>query len=71
MEIEKFVSDPNGTVLFEELLDAERRGEIWREFRFNVFLPASEFTEEPKLQNEKILVQGVTDCIYKDKEAEA
>lgn len=67
-QIEKFVSDPNGTGLFEELLDAEQRGEIWREFRFNVFLPASEFTEEPKLQNEKILVQGVTDCIYKDKD---
>lgn len=54
--------------LFGELVDAEARNEIWREFRFNIFLPASEFTKEPKLQNEKILVQGVTDCIYKDKD---
>ncbi len=64
-QIEKFISDPNGTGLFKELLDAEQRGELWREFRFNVFLPASEFTKEPMLQNERILVQGVTDCIYK------
>jgi len=47
--------------LFKELKSA-----LWikREFRFNVLLPASEFSSDAELQNEKVLVQGVTDCIY-------
>ncbi len=44
--------------------------QIWREQRFNLFLPASEFTEDPKkaalLANETITVQGVIDLFFED-----
>lgn len=43
---------------------------IWREIRFNIKLPASQFTGEADkiilLQKEKILVQGVIDCLFID-----
>ena len=39
---------------------------VMREFRFNVMLDAKEFSSDPNLQNEKVLVQGVTDCIYEN-----
>ena len=59
-EIEKFTR----STLFSEMLSAKK---IYRELRFNVRLPASEFTadEEKKLayKDREILVQGVIDCI--------
>lgn len=53
--------------LFSELLSAKR---IIREFRFNVMISADEFTEDERLKNEKVLVQGVTDCIYENEAGE-
>ena len=42
--------------------------EIYREKRFNVNLPASDFTEDNKdiMKDEQVLVQGVIDCFYYD-----
>ena len=54
-----------GSELFKALSDAKQ---VIREFRFNVMLPAKELTDEPKLENERVLVQGVTDCIYETKD---
>ena len=55
--------------LFFEMLSAK---ELYREFRFSVKLPASLFTanDERKalLADETILLQGVIDCIIKDKD---
>ena len=43
---------------------------IYREFRFNVKLPACDFTTDAELkrlyENENVLVQGVIDCLYVD-----
>ncbi len=65
-EIEKFTESP----LFCEMKDAGER--IMREFRFNTYLPARIFTQSKEkkqaLQDEKILVQGVIDCIIADAE---
>ncbi len=59
-EIEKF----RKSRLFAEMKGAKR---IFREFRFNVFLPARDFAEEEKnkelYKDSEILVQGVIDCI--------
>lgn len=45
-------------------------GWVKREMRFNVRLPAVEFTSDPDkkalLQDEKVLVQGVIDLLYRD-----
>ena len=50
--------------LFKEIRGAEK---IYRELRFNARLPASDFTEDEEkrlaLADEKILLQGVIDCI--------
>ena len=55
--------------LFSEILLSPR---VWRERRFNVLLPASEFTNDPAgkagLENEKVLVQGVVDCVYESQD---
>lgn len=55
--------------LFRNILGAS---EIYRELRFNLFLPAAYFTgnEEKKrfYSDKKVLVQGVIDCIYRDSE---
>ncbi len=44
--------------------------EVFREKRFMLAFPADEFTEnaelKSKLENEKLLVQGVIDCLYRD-----
>ena len=46
---------------------------VRREFRFNVRLPAAEFTADPDLRAKfseagtKVTVQGVFDCVFKDK----
>ena len=55
--------------LCREMLDAKK---LYREFRFSAMLPASHFTENAEkrelLKKEKILVQGVIDCIIEDAE---
>lgn len=54
-----------GSRMFSELREAKR---VWRELRFNVLLPASDFTENSErkllLSGEKLLVQGIIDCLY-------
>jgi ATP-dependent helicase/nuclease subunit A len=59
-ELRRFVSSP----LFEEMKLAKK---LYRELRFNVKLPAKEFTrnEDKKqlLKDSEVLVQGVIDCI--------
>ena len=55
--------------LFDELCRAE---EIYREQRFNIFLPASKFTEDEEFRaaigNEQVLVQGVIDVFFIDRD---
>ncbi len=53
--------------LLSEILKAKR---VYREFRFNVMLDASEFTKNELLFDERVLVQGVTDCIYESCDGE-
>ena len=55
------------SALLDELLRAK---DIKREFRFNVMLDASEFTDDTSLKGEKILVQGVIDCLYENDKGE-
>ena len=59
-EIESFIASP----LFTEMKNAKK---IHRELRFNVKFPAEMFTADEELKiavkNEKLLVQGVIDCI--------
>lgn len=54
--------------------DMRSAAKLYREFRFNVKLPASDFTtdnEQKRLyENEQILVQGVIDCLYEDNTGE-
>ena len=54
--IEKFIKSR----LLKQILSAK---EVHREFRFNILLDANDFTSKKDLDNEKILVQGVMDCI--------
>ena len=54
-----------------ELIDRIRGAKnVWRELRFNIRLPAESFTREPDravaVSGEKILVQGVIDCIIEN-----
>ena len=53
--------------LFSELINAK---EVIREFRFNVMIDADGLTNDSELKNEKVLVQGVTDCIYENQDGE-
>ncbi len=59
--IRAFLSSP----LYAEMKKAR---ELKRETRFNVRLPAGEFTSDPEkakaLENETVLVQGVIDCYF-------
>lgn len=60
-----------GSELYTDMKNAK---EIFREKRFNVKLNAALFTQDtdkqPLLQNEHILVQGVIDCFYINKDDE-
>ena len=47
--------------LFEEILKSKR---VIREFRFNVLIEAENLTSYDDLKKEKVLLQGVTDCIF-------
>ena len=53
--------------LYREMREAKK---LYREFRFSAMLPAKIFTESTEkrelLSDEKILVQGVIDCIIED-----
>ncbi|MBQ7343492.1 MAG: UvrD-helicase domain-containing protein [Clostridia bacterium] len=57
--------------LISDMLAAKK---LYREFRFNVKLPAEDFTtdeEQKKLfQGEHVLVQGVIDCLFEDAEGD-
>jgi ATP-dependent helicase/nuclease subunit A len=59
-EIDSFIKTP----LFAEINSAKR---LYRELRFNLNLPASEFTADKEkaklLSDRKLLVQGVIDCV--------
>ena len=59
--IKKFIHSP----LFSDLKEARR---VERELRYNVLLPASLLTERMDLEGESVLVQGVVDCLYEDKD---
>ena len=59
--IENFVKSD----LFKEILNSKQ---IWREFRFNIYLDASKFSSDEALKNEKVLVQGATDCLFENKD---
>ena len=52
--------------------DIRQAKQVWREVRFNIKYPASDFTENEEtaagLKDEYILVQGVVDCFYTDSE---
>ena len=57
--------------LIRDMLQAKN---LYREFRFNVKLPADDFTTEDELKSlykkEHVLVQGVIDCLYEDADGE-
>lgn len=57
--------------LFAEIKAADK---VWREQRFHIFLPASEFTEQEEraelLKDETIAVQGVIDLFFRDANGE-
>ena len=61
--IERFMKSE----LFFEILGSSQ---VWRERRFNVLLPAERFATDPRDKNalkyEKMLVQGVVDCVFTD-----
>ncbi len=58
------------TFLKSELFsDMKKSTSLQREYRFNIKLPASDFTNDPslkeKIKDDHIFVQGVIDCYYK------
>ena len=57
--------------LIGKMLSAKK---LYREFRFNVKLPADDFTTDEELKelysHEHVLVQGVIDCLYEDEDGE-
>ena len=65
--LDKYLEKFAKSQLLADILSANR---VIREFRFNVMLDASDFTEDSELAKEKVLVQGVTDCIYETKDGE-
>jgi ATP-dependent helicase/nuclease subunit A len=64
-ELEKFFQSK----LLDDLTEAQK---IYREQRFNIFLPAGLFTEDSAyrsaIEDEKILVQGVIDLFFIDRD---
>lgn len=66
-EVDAFLCSP----LFGEMRAASK---LYREQRFNLRLPAADFAEDDALRrelaNEQILVQGVIDCFWYDKDGE-
>lgn len=80
LEDEQFINRSNAELIDREALavffgselyrEMKRAKQIWREKRFNVKMPACDFTSNSefadKLKNEEILVQGVIDCFFID-----
>ncbi|MBQ6613849.1 MAG: UvrD-helicase domain-containing protein, partial [Clostridia bacterium] len=66
-EVKAFIASP----LFEKMHSAAK---IYREQRFNLHLPASEFASDEELKaelsGEEVLVQGVIDCFFFDEDGE-
>ncbi len=66
-EISKFVA----THFYKTILKANK---LYREFRFNVFLPATDFTDNYNLKEilyqDELLVQGVIDLCFTDENGE-
>ncbi len=64
-EVEKFFASE----LYRRI---EAADEVWRERRFNVRLPAEEFTENEAdrelYRGEELLVQGVIDCFFRERD---
>lgn len=59
--------------IYGSMLDTMEKGRLFcREYRFNVSLPALEFTLDPEtaraLEGEKLLVQGVVDCFFENED---
>ncbi len=58
-----------GFLSSEVFSEMKLASDIQREYRFNIKLPASEFTNDPQLKenlrHDHIFVQGVIDCYYK------
>ncbi len=59
--------------LYRRMKDARDSGRIFRrEYRFNTELDAADFTDDPErkkaLENESLLVQGVIDCFFEEKD---
>ncbi|MBR3680780.1 MAG: UvrD-helicase domain-containing protein [Clostridia bacterium] len=69
-EVEAFRS----SALIDKMIEAEAAGKLYREFRFNLLFPAEMFVSDGEARElyrgEKILVQGVIDCLYVDGEGE-
>ena len=61
-DIEAFIYKPDSII--NDFIKA--KDNIIREFRFNLMLPANEFFENDKITTEKVLVQGVVDCLYQN-----
>lgn len=62
-----------GSELYRRMKDARDGGRLFlREYRFNVELDAADFTDDPQrkkaLENESLLVQGVIDCVFEEKD---
>ena len=66
-EADRFASSK----LIRDIMNAKS---VYREFRFNVKLPAEQFTMDKTLKElyrgESVLVQGVIDCLYEDNDGE-
>ncbi len=58
----------------EQFTAIKEAASLRRELRFNVYLNASSFTKqssESPLKDERVLVQGVIDCLYEDADGKA
>lgn len=64
---EKIEAFRTSSELIDELLNAKR---VIREFRFNLLLPAIEFYGNEGITDERVLVQGVVDCLYENAQGE-
>lgn len=51
--------------LYKEIKNAKK---VWRERRFMITLPADSFTKDKAATGEELLIQGVIDCFFYDKE---
>ena len=64
-QIESFLKSP----LYAQLSRAKK---VYREQRFNILLPASQFTEDAEyaklIKDEKLLIQGVIDLFFEDED---